>query len=149
MKPLKIFLGSGMFSGYIPFAPGTFGSLFALVIYLIPGFDEYIIIIPAIIISFLVGLLLGNYFELLYGKDPKQFTLDEFVGTWIALLSLPHSFIEIIIIFIIWRFFDISKVYPANKLEALKGGLGIMMDDVVSGMYSLIIIYIFKVLFIS
>ena len=68
---------------------------------------------------------------------------------WIALLFTPYSMIWIAATFIIWRFLDIVKPFPANKAEKLKGGLGIMLDDVISGMYSLIIIYIFKVLLIS
>ena len=138
-------IGSGIYSGYFPFASGTIGSIVALLFFLIPDFEKPIIIIPAIIISFFVGIYLGNYFESIYGKDPKEFTLDEFVGTWITFLFVPKTIPFLIGGFIIWRFFDIIKPFPANKLESLKGGLGIMLDDVVSGMYSLLIIYIFKI----
>lgn len=140
------FVGSGLFSGYFPFAPGTMGSLFALGIFLIPGFENIYIILPVTIICFLIGIPLGNYFEKIYGKDPKQFTLDEFVGTWITFLFVPKSLLLIIVGFIIWRILDILKPFPANRLESLNGGLGIMLDDVASGMYSLLIIHIFKVL---
>ena len=139
-------IGSGLFSGYIPFASGTFGSLVAVIIYLIPGFENYFIIIPSIIVLFLLGIYIGNYFEKLYGKDPKEFTLDEIVGTWITFSIIPKEFFYIIIAFCIWRFLDIVKPFPAKNAESLKGGLGIMLDDVVSAMYSLIIIYIFMVL---
>ncbi len=145
---IKKIIGSGFLTGYIPFAPGTFGSLFALGIYFIPFFQNTYVLFGASLICFLIGLPLGNYFEKIYGKDPKQFTLDEFVGTWIALMYIPDSVLMISLTFIIWRVLDIVKPYPANKVESLKGGLGIMSDDVVAGMYSLIIIYIFKVLFL-
>jgi phosphatidylglycerophosphatase A len=141
-------LSSGIFSGYFPYAPGTIGSLVALLIFLIPGFSQIYLLIPIILISFLIGIPLGNNFEKIYGKDPKQFTWDEFVGTWIAFLITPKSLVWIVVTFIIWRLFDILKPFPANKAEELNGGLGIMLDDVISGMYSLIIIYIFKVLFV-
>lgn len=144
---LKKSIGSGFYSGYFPFAPGTVGSIFALIIFMIPGFENYSIIIPFIIISFLIGLPLGNYFEKIYSKDPKQFTLDEFTGMWISLLATPKSIELVLLTFAIWRILDIYKPFPANKAETLNGGLGIMLDDVVSGMYSLIIIIIFKVLF--
>lgn len=144
---LKKSIGSGLFSGYFPFAPGTIGSIFALLIFLIPGFENYFIIIPFIVVSFAIGIPLGNYFEEIYSKDPKQFTLDEFTGMWIALLATPKSIELILLTFAIWRILDIYKPFPANKAEQLKGGWGIMLDDVVSGMYSLIIIIIFKVLF--
>ena len=148
MNPsVKKVIGSGLFSGYIPFAPGTFGSIVALAIYLIPPFQNIYVILGFIIIGFFIGIPIGNYFEDLYGKDPKQFTFDEFVGMWIALLFIPQSIDLIVITFIIWRLLDIFKPFPANRAESLKGGLGIMLDDVISGMYSLIIIYIFRVLF--
>ena len=144
---LNKIIGSGFLSGYFPFAPGTIGSIVALGIFLIPGFENIYIILPITIICFIIGIPLGDYFEKLYGKDPKQFTLDEFVGTWITFMFIPKSFILIIIGFALWRLLDIIKPYPANRLESLNGGLGIMLDDVASGMYSLLIMYIFKVLF--
>jgi phosphatidylglycerophosphatase A len=147
IQQIKKVIGSGFFSGYFPFAPGTIGSLVALVIFLIPGFGNIYVILPAIIVCFFIGLPLGDYFEDLYGKDPKQFTLDEFVGTWIALLITPKTLELILVTFVVWRVLDIIKPFPANRAESLNGGLGIMLDDVVSGMYSLIFIYIFKVLF--
>lgn len=139
-------IGSGFYSGYFPFASGTAGSLVAMLFYLIPEFSNPDIVITAIIISFFIGVYLGDYFEKIYGKDPNEFTLDEFVGTWLTFLLVPKTTPFLIGGFIIWRFFDIIKPFPANKMESLKGGWGIMLDDVVSGMYSLLIIYIFKVI---
>ncbi|MCB0746767.1 MAG: phosphatidylglycerophosphatase A [Ignavibacteriae bacterium] len=144
---LKKLIGSGFLSGYLPKAPGTFGSFIALLIYFIPGFENPIIIISSILFSILIGIPLGNYFEEIYGKDPGKFTLDEFIGTWISLLFIPKNIIIIFFSFILWRFLDIIKPFPANKAENLSGGLGIILDDVISGMYSLIIIHIFIVIF--
>jgi len=84
-------IGSGLFTGYIPFAPGTFGSLAGLVIYFIPGFEKLEILIPAIIIFTFYGIFLGTKFEKVYGKDPGQCTIDEVVGMWITLLLLPKT----------------------------------------------------------
>ncbi len=144
---LKRLLGSGFYTGYIPFAPGTFGSFAAVLFFLIPGFGNIYVNLPIIIMTFFAGIQLGNYFEVIYGKDPKQFTLDEFVGTWITFLFVPQNSIQFLVGFSIWRFLDIVKPYPANKLESLKGGLGIMIDDVVSGLYSLVIMIIFNFIF--
>ena len=144
---LKKIVGSGFYSGYIPFAPGTFGSLAALAIYFIPIFQNYFVIVPFIVVGFFLGIYLGDYFEGKYGKDPKQFTFDEFIGTWIAFLYIPQTLELIVLTFITWRFFDIVKPFPANRAESINGGLGIMLDDVISGMYSLIIMYIFNILF--
>ena len=135
-------LGSGFYTGYIPFASGTFGTLAALVIYLIPGFENPYVIIPAIVIFFIYGVYVGNKFEIDYGKDPSECTIDEVVGTWISYLLLPKAIGIIVITFFLWRALDIFKPYPARKLENLNGGLGIMIDDVVSGFYTLIIMHL-------
>lgn len=136
------FIGSGFFTGYSPVASGTVGSFAALLLYLIPGFEELFIIIPAIIIFLIYGVFLGNKFEAQYGKDPAQCTVDEVVGTWISLAALPKTLGIIVVAFLLWRILDIIKPPPARSLEKLKGGLGIMIDDVVSGIYTLIIMHL-------
>jgi len=135
-------LGSGFYTGYIPFASGTFGTLAALIIYIIPGFENPYVIVPAIFIFFIYGIYVGNKFENVYGKDPSECTIDEVVGTWISYLLLPKTIGIIIITFFLWRVLDIFKPYPARKLERLNGGFGIMIDDVVSGFYTLIIMHL-------
>jgi len=135
-------LGSGFFTGYIPIVPGTFGSLAGLLIYAIPGFEDPMIIIPGIIIFAAYGIYVGNKFDKIYGKDPRQCTIDEVVGMWISLLFLPKRIVVSVIAFVVWRVFDIIKPFPAKNLEKLEGGLGIMIDDVVAGLYSLIILQI-------
>lgn len=123
--------------------PGTFSSFAALLIFLIPGFDAPYIIFPAIVFFFFWGISLGNRFEKVYGKDPSKCTVDELVGTWIAFLYIPKDPVSLGIAFVLWRLFDIIKVYPANIAENLEGGLGIMLDDVISAIYSLILSHIF------
>jgi phosphatidylglycerophosphatase A len=135
-------LGSGFYTGYIPIASGTFGSLAALIIYLIPGFEIIYIIIPVIVIFSMYGVYVGNKFEHVYGKDPAECTIDEVVGTWISYLLLPKTIGIIAITFFLWRALDIFKPFPARKLENLNGGMGIMIDDVVSGFYTLIIMHV-------
>jgi phosphatidylglycerophosphatase A len=141
------FIGSGFYSGYSPYISGTVGSLAALIIYLIPGFEQLFVIIPAILIFMVYGIFLGNKFEVEYGKDPSQCTVDEVVGMWISLIALPKTFGIVAIAFILWRILDIIKPPPARNLERLKGGLGIMIDDVISGIYTLIIMHLVVYLF--
>ncbi len=141
------FLGSGFYTGYIPVASGTFGSLAALIIYYIPGFEKPFVIIPAILIFIFYGIFVGNKFDEVYGKDPAECTIDEVVGMWISLLFLPKLILISMAAFFIWRFMDIVKPYPARKLEKLKGGLGIMIDDVIAGFYSLIVLHIILIIF--
>ena len=139
---LERLLGSGFFSGYIPIAPGTFGSLVALAIYLIPGFENPTILLTLISLFSIIGIYTGNKFEKVYGKDPAQCTIDEMVGMWITLLFIPKYIWYILIAFIIWRILDIIKPFPANIVEKIKGGWGIMLDDIVAGIYSLILVHI-------
>ncbi len=141
MKPNKfeIFIGTGFLSGYSPFAPGTAGSLVALLIYLIPGFENLIVMLTAIVIATICGIYLGGKFENVYGKDPSLFVLDEFVGTWIALIALPKTLIIVTFSFILWRLLDILKPFPARQMEKLNGGWGIMFDDIVSGFFTLVL----------
>ena len=140
-------LGSGFYTGYIPFISGTFGSLAALIIYYIPGFENPLILIPAIIIFTFYGIYVGNKFESVYGKDPSECTIDEFVGMWISLLFLPKILLISFFTFLLWRILDIIKPYPARNFEKLKGGLGIMLDDITSGIYSLIIVHLILLIF--
>ena len=141
------FIGSGFLTGYFPIASGTVGSLAALIIYLIPGFEQLFVIIPSIVIFMVYGIYVGTKFEAEYGKDPAQCTIDEVVGMWIALVALPKTFAIVAIAFILWRILDIIKPPPARNLERLKGGLGIMIDDVISGIYTLIIMLLVVYLF--
>jgi phosphatidylglycerophosphatase A len=140
-------LGSGLYTGFIPVASGTFGSMAALLIYWIPGFENLFIIIPAIILFTVYGIFIGNKFDNVYGKDPAEYTLDEMIGQWIALLFLPKTILISIIAFISWRLFDIIKPFPARKLEELPGGLGIIADDIIASVYSLIFVHIILIIF--
>ncbi len=144
---LEKLLGSGLYTGYIHFASGTWGSLAALVIYLIPGFENPSLMIFMISFFILVGVPIADKFELIYGKDPKECTIDEVIGMWITLLLLPKKIWWIILAFIIWRAMDIIKPFPARKLEDIKGGWGVILDDVMAGIYSFISIQLTIYLF--
>jgi len=147
---LEKLLGSGFYTGYIRFASGTWGSLAALIIYLVPGFENPSLMIFLISLFILIGVPIGDKFEALYGKDPKECTIDEVVGMWITLLFLPKKIWWIVLAFLIWRAMDIVKPFPARKLENIKGGWGIMLDDVMAAIYSFIsiqlIIYFFNIM---
>jgi phosphatidylglycerophosphatase A len=135
-------LGSGFYSGYFPVASGTLGSLAALIIYFIPGFEQWFIIVPLTLIFAAYGIYVGTKFENVYGKDPAECTIDEIVGMWISLIALPKTILIAIGAFLLWRILDIIKPPPARNLERLKGGIGIMIDDVISGLYTLIIMHL-------
>lgn len=139
---IERFLGSGFYTGYFPVASGTVASAAAIFIYAIPGFENLYVIIPAIIILFIYGVFVGNKFEKVYGKDPAECTIDELVGTWISLIALPKTILISAAAFFLWRILDIVKPPPARNLEKLKGGFGIMIDDVVSAIFTLLIMHL-------
>ena len=135
----KLF-ASALFSGYSPIASGTVGSAVALAFYFIPGFESLVIISTSIVIVFLFGIKTANTMEQRYGHDPAEVTIDEVVGMWISLFLVPKKIFVIIGAFFVFRFFDIMKPFPARKFDNMRGGFGIMMDDVIAGIYTNIIL---------
>lgn len=99
---------------------------------------RFLILIPILLISF---ISLNVEFE---NEDPSFVVIDEFAGMWISLL-LFDGIILISISFFLFRFFDITKFLGINKIEKLNGSLGIMLDDIVAGIYTLIIVFFIKI----
>jgi phosphatidylglycerophosphatase A len=146
----KLF-SSGLFVGYIPKASGTFGSLFGLLFFLIPRFIEPVVLIPVIIVVFFIGVFVSQQMTKRYGDDPSVVVIDEIVGMWISVLIISSLFdiigndlkiISVLVAFLTFRFFDIIKLQPAKYFDKLKNGFGIMMDDVVAGIYAGIVSYL-------
>ena len=135
--------------GFIPLAPGTFGSLFAILIWyvfidLFSIFYFVALFLFVLSVSFyLTDIYLDNYKK----KDPTEVIVDEFLGQSIPLLFIVNfNIYEVLIAFVTFRFFDIYKIYPINKMEDLKGSYGVILDDIVAGIYSLIILMLYKIL---
>jgi phosphatidylglycerophosphatase A len=122
--------------GYVPFAPGTFGSLIGLLLwYLLP--DSAPLQLVAIAIVFGVGCWSGSVAERHFGSiDPSPVVLDEVMGMWITLLLNPVGWQGAIIAFLLFRLVDVIKPYPANRLERLHGGVGVMADDGMAAVYA-------------
>ena len=138
---IKVF-ASGLFSGYAPFASGTVGTLVGILIYLIPLFAQTIILLPACAVVFVLGSLAAGKMEKVYGHDPSIVTIDEVVGIWVSLLLLPNSFLIIAAAFFLFRAFDVFKPWPARVFDKMQGGWNIMLDDVVAGIYTNVILQI-------
>jgi phosphatidylglycerophosphatase A len=134
------FFASALFSGYSPVASGTVGSAVALAFYFIPGFESPLIIGLLILIVFTLGIRASSVMEKRYGHDPSEVTVDEVVGMWISLFLLPKAYLVAIVSFLIFRIFDIIKPFPARKFDNMHGGFGIMMDDVIAGIYTNIVL---------
>ena len=135
--------------GYIRIAPGTFGSLFAILVWYVSInylniYFFYMIIIIVFICSFkAINIYLRNESK----DDPSEVVVDEFIGQSLPLIFLlQFNIYEALLAFSSFRLFDIFKIYPVNKIENIKGANGVIMDDVVAGIYSLIIVMIYKII---
>lgn len=145
---IKLFFATGFFTGYFPFASGTVGSFLAILFYLfIPGFDEPYLLVPLILLFLVIGIYTSDFAEKVYGIDPPQVVIDEIVGMWFTMLFVPKTFLLAAIGFVLFRIFDIIKPFPARQSQDIKGGLGIMLDDLIAGFYSLIILHLILLIF--
>jgi phosphatidylglycerophosphatase A len=127
---------SGLFSGYSPIASGTVGSAVGLAFYFIPGFEGTYVMIPLCAIVFFMGIRTAEAMERVYGQDPSEVTIDEVLGMWVSLLFLPKTLVIAVLAFLLFRILDIVKPYPAKRFDNTPGGFGVMMDDVISGIYA-------------
>lgn len=129
-----------LFIGYLPFMPGTWGSLAGVLIYLLVRHNIYLFL-GVFAALFFLGLYAAGRAEEIFGKkDDKRIVIDEVCGILLLYLLIPPSKLYIIIGFLLFRLFDILKLYPAKRLERLPRSWGIMADDVLSALYSYIII---------
>lgn len=135
-------IGSGFFTGYSPFASGTVASGVALLFFLIPHFSNPEILISATVVLFVVGGIAADKLEKKFGRDPSVCTIDEIIGMWISLWLVPINALNISIAFLIFRILDILKPYPAAAIDKKYGGWNIMLDDVIAGIYTNIIIQV-------
>ena len=133
--------------GKFKYAPGTIASLFTCIIFFyLNTYFQIEIIILTFFIVFLISLLsIQNYLKLYGNKDHQSIVIDEFLGQYIALFSIPlfeleNNIINISIIFLLFRFFDISKI-GLRVIERIPGPIGILFDDIIGGIYTIVILY--------
>lgn len=152
MKTLPVFhqlIATGLGIGYFPYGPGTMGALLAILIWALlattASYSWLIAITFILIVAFtLIGAWSSTIVEKYWGEDPSRVVIDEIVGQWIVLLAVPpiFSWWHVLAAFILFRFFDIVKPLGIRKMESLKGGWGIMADDVLSGCYGAIVLFV-------
>lgn len=135
------------FVGYAPVAPGTFGTLFAaLLVALVSPSSPVLIALTAVVI--VLGVVSAGEAERAFGvKDPGRVVIDEVAGYMVSVLFLPLTAGYLVAAFFLFRFFDIIKPPPIRKLErGLKGGLGVVADDLMAGLYTNIVLQLWKAL---
>lgn len=142
MKYLIIIISTGIGIGYSPFSPGTLGSLLGIPIYLLLRFKSNFIYVLFLIIFIFFSIWISDYAQKYFGKkDDQRIVIDEISGFLCTFLFLDKKIFSILVGFILFRIFDILKPFPIRNLEKrLKGGYGIVLDDVIAGIYANIII---------
>jgi phosphatidylglycerophosphatase A len=141
-------LATGFGTGFSPKAPGTAGSLLTVLLYYlffpaVPSVLIHYIFLLIIVAVFFIGVWSATRMESEYGHDPSCVVIDEMVGMGITLLFVPKIWYLVLAGFLLFRFFDITKWLGADRMQRLKGGWGVMMDDVIAGIWSNLVLQIF------
>jgi len=155
MKILTNIFVSIFFIGYIKFASGTWGSLASIIIiFPIIKFTSlsFEILVGVFIILFFISNFFINYFsQITETYDSKYIVIDELLGIFIILIFydfilIYNDFLTLILIFVIFRTFDILKIFPANIIDKkIKNGYGVILDDIVAGIYTILTLIILNV----
>ena len=149
MKKFPLFhklIATSFGAGFSPVAPGTMGALVAILVwYILSQCMAYSTLqwtLAGLIVVFtIIGVWSATVSERYWGEDPSKVVIDETVGEWIALLAVPagQHWAYIVAAFVLFRFFDIFKPLGVRSMENLKGGYGIMADDILSGVNAAVV----------
>jgi phosphatidylglycerophosphatase A len=137
MKRVGLFIATCGYLGYVPIAPGTFGSAAGLAVFFaVRSTGSVAVELAAIVVLFAIGIWSGTIAEHHFGGlDPGPVVLDEVVGMLITLALLPVNLTGAIVGFFIFRVLDVVKPWPSAQFEKLPGGLGVMADDGMAAIY--------------
>jgi phosphatidylglycerophosphatase A len=150
MNRLIVILATGFGAGYSPLIPGTAGTLIGIPVFLILS----VIPSPAyeftLIAFFFLAVWAAEKTQTYWGvKDDQRIVIDEITGFLVTMLWVPGTFWTLLCGFILFRFFDITKPFPVQRLEKVRGGYGVVLDDVLAGVYANIALRIVEVFVIA
>jgi phosphatidylglycerophosphatase A len=138
---LAYWIATGFGVGRIPIAPGTFGTLLAIPLYLALRGLAPLFYLLAVAVLFAVGVWICHVAERTLGADHGGIVWDEVVGYLVAMYLAPTGWYWVVIGFVLFRVFDIWKPFPIRRFErTLRGGFGVMADDVVAGVYACVML---------
>jgi phosphatidylglycerophosphatase A len=142
-RRLILLLVTGAGAGYLPWCPGTFGTVLAVPLSLglnhIAALSFLLALLILVTSIFCAVSLSKRGADILGQKDPRIIVIDEIVGFLVANFLAPPGILAPALAFAFFRFFDIAKVFPVSRLEKIPGGRGIVLDDVMAGLYTFII----------
>lgn len=143
-RTTTLIFATGAGAGYCPWFPGTAGTLVAIPLSL--GLNSLALrSLPLSLLTLAAFIVCAVWFsaqgeQILEQKDSGKIVIDEIAGFLVANYFAPAALLPVVCAFILFRFFDIIKVYPAGKLEMIPGGPGIVLDDLVAGLYTFFIV---------
>ena len=137
MRRLGLFIATCGYIGFVPVAPGTFGSAAGLLVFAaVRSSGSQAVEVLTIVALFLIGIWSSTEAEHHFGGiDPAPVVMDEVVGMLITLAFLPVNWIGALVGFLVFRVLDVYKPWPAARFERLQGGLGVMADDGMAAVY--------------
>lgn len=147
---VPVVIGTGFGSGFWPWGPGTAGALLAALVWyalsmLLPAGMLVAATVVLVLVFQVLGIWSANKLAPYWGEDPSRVVVDEMVGVWISLLAVPAGSIAYAVAaFVLFRFFDMVKPFGVRHMEAMGGGVGVMMDDVLAGMYGFFVLYVVR-----
>jgi phosphatidylglycerophosphatase A len=130
--------------GFLPKMPGTFGSAVTILPIFFLSANTHGIMLGVAICSFLLGLWSVPLLEERWGDDPPRVVIDEVLGMSLSLASpiIPHTAVWILLAFVLFRVFDITKPFPINRVNAKSGAFYVMIDDVIAALYALLVLHL-------
>lgn len=141
-------VASAGFAGYCPFAPGTAGSLVGLVIWWLGAEQNIWLQLSFIVTLFFLGVWAATLAEKDWGHDAGKIVIDEVLGMWVTLWLVPKGLMLYAIGFLLFRAFDIIKPLGARQSQKLPGGWGVMVDDLLAGVYANIVLQVVSRVFL-
>ena len=142
-----LLLATGLGTGYSPIAPGTMGTLLAIPVFLLLSSIPSPVYEWTIIAFFFLACWVSDKAQSYWGKkDDQRIVIDEIMGFFTAMMWVPRTFGFVIIGFFLFRFFDILKPPPVRRLERVRGGYGVVLDDVMAGVYANIVLQIARLI---
>jgi phosphatidylglycerophosphatase A len=140
-KAVVIFIAQGAYTGRFPIAPGTAGTLAGVLLYLwMKGLSPGIYPVVCLFLFVLGTWVSGRAEELLGKKDHPSIVIDEIAGYMVSMFLVPPTWGFLVAGFLLFRFFDIVKPYPLKRLQDIRGGLGVMLDDIGAGIYTNVVL---------
>lgn len=132
-----VFIATGGYSGYSPFAPGTAGTVAAIPVYLLFAMTGHLLYLLLFALLLPLSFWSSGRAEKIFGaKDSGMIVIDEIAGYLVTMFMIPMGWKYVVAGFFLFRFFDITKIFPARSMEKIGGGAGVVMDDVVAGIYA-------------